>query len=195
MDQVFTELTRPLLIVTGPPCAGKTTLAAQLGRELLMPVIHRDVLKEILFGTLGSKDRAWSREVGGASYDLLFSFLESFLQAGYPCIAESNFEIGRATDRLKSLCETYNFTPIEILCTADIKTLRERYLARLESGERHAGHVDHLNLDDISERWANERHGSLGLSGQSIQVDTTNFGDPERDLLLKDLQQILAESS
>ena len=186
---------RILLVVTGPPCAGKTTLAAQLGRELSLPVIHRDVLKEILFDTLGVKDRAWSREVGGASYDLLFSFLESLLQAGYPCIAESNFEIGRATDRLKSLCETYGFTAIEVLCTADTAILRQRYLARLESGARHAGHVDHLNLDDISERWANERHGSLELGGQSIRVDTTNFGELERDLLLKDLQQILAGSS
>ena len=46
---------RILLVVTGPPCAGKTTLAAQLGLELSLPVVHRDVLKEILFDTLGSK--------------------------------------------------------------------------------------------------------------------------------------------
>ena len=185
---------RVLLVVTGPPCAGKTTLAAQLGLELSLPVIHRDVLKEILFDTLGVKDRAWSREVGGSSYDLLFSFLESLLQVGYSCIAESNFEIGRATDRLKGLCKTYGFTPLEILCTAEMKTLRERYLARLESG-RHPGHVDHLNLDDISERWANNRHGSLGLGGQSIQVDTTSFGSHERDVLTKELQKILGAGS
>ena len=182
---------RTLLVVTGPPCAGKTTLAAQLGRELSLPVIHRDVLKEILFDTLGSKDRAWSREVGGASYDLLFSFLESLLSTGHPCIAESNFELGRAADRLKSLCETYGFTAIEILCTADTAILRQRYLARLESGARHRGHVDHLNLDDISARWANNQHGSLELGGQSLRVDTTSFGNPERTLLKRELQDML----
>ena len=100
-----------LIVVTGPSCSGKTTLAAQLGRDLSLPVIHRDVLKETLFDTLGWRDRAWSRALGGASYDLLFSVLESFLQAGSPCIVESNFEVGRASSRLKSLCETHNFTP------------------------------------------------------------------------------------
>ncbi len=182
---------RILLVVTGPPCAGKTTLAAQLGLELSLPVIHRDVLKEILFDALGSKDRAWSRDVGGASYDLLFSFLESLLQAGYPCIAESNFEIGRPSVRLKGLCETYNFTPVEILCTAETEVLRERYITRLDSGARHQGHVDHLNLDDISARWANNQHGSLELGGQSIRVDTTKFGNPEQALLRRELQDIL----
>ena len=178
---------RNLLVVTGPPCAGKTTLAAKLGRDLSLPVIHRDVLKEILFDTLGVKDRAWSREVGGSSYDLLFSMLESLLKVGNPCVVESNFEPGRAAERLKSLCETYRFTSVEILCTADAKTLRRRYLARLESGERHAGHVDHLNLDDISARWANNRHGSLGLGGQSIQVDTSKFGESEYASLVREL--------
>ena len=184
---------RILLVVTGPPCAGKTTLAAQLGRELSLPVIHRDVLKEILFDTLGVKDRAWSREVGGSSYVLLYSFLESLLSAGYPCIVETSFE-RRASARLKNLCDTYNFTPVEILCTSDLETFRKRYQARLESGERHAGHVDHLNLNEISSRWISGERGSLGLGGQSIRVDTTNFGNLERDLLLEDLQKILAES-
>ena len=184
-------MNRTLIVVTGPPCAGKTTLAAQLGRALSLPAVHRDALKEILFDTLGVKDRAWSREVGGSSYDLLFSFLESLLKAGYPCIAESNFEVGRTSTRLKNLCETYNFTPIEILCTAETETLRERYLARLESGQRHEGHVDHLNLDDISTRWANNQHGSLGLGGHSIRVDTTDFGETERASLIDDLRKTL----
>ena len=186
---------RILLVVTGPPCAGKTTLAAQLGHELSLPVIHRDVLKEILFDTLGVKDWAWSREVGGSSYVLLFSFLESLLKAGYPCIVETSFEPGRASARLKALSETYNFVPVEILCTSDLETFRQRYQARLGSGERHAGHVDHLNLDEISSRWISGERGSLELGGQSIRVDTTNFGNSERDALTKKLQKILAMGS
>lgn len=182
---------RTLLVVTGPPCAGKTTLAAQLGRDLSLPVIHRDVLKEILFDTLGVKDRAWSREVGGASYALLYSFLESLLRVGYPCIVETSFEPERASSRLKSLCKTYGFVPLEILCTSDLETFRERYKVRLASGERHVGHVDHLNLDEISARWVSGARGSLELGGRSIQVDTTSFGERERALLLGELQKTL----
>ena len=180
-----------LLIVTGPPCAGKTTLATQLGRDLSLPVIHRDVLKEILFDTLGWQDREWSRALGGASYVLLYSFLESLLKVGCPCIVETSFEPGRASTRLKALCETYNFVPLEILCTSDLEAFHERYKARLESGERHAGHVDHLNLDEISARWASGARGSLDLGGYSVRVDTTNFGAPEHTAFVDSLQKVL----
>ncbi len=188
-------MARTLIVVTGPPCAGKTTLAAQLGRDLSLPVIHRDVLKEILFDSLGVRDRAWSREVGGSSHDLLFSMLESLLKVGYPCIVESNFEVGRASVRLEQLCKTSGFVPVEILCTAETETLRRRYLARLESGERHAGHVDHLNLDETSARWVNSRHGSLGLGGPNLRVDTTNFGKAEYDLLLSEIKILVGEGT
>lgn len=181
---------RTLIVITGASCAGKTTLAELLGRELSLPVIHRDVLKETLFDTLGCGDRAWSRTLGGASYDLLFNVLETLLRAGCPCIAESNFEAGRATNRLRGLCETYNFTPMEILCTADLETLRRRYQARLAS--RHVGHVDHLNAASNEASWTSERHGSLNLGGWSIRVDTTRFGKTEQDVLVRDLQKIVA---
>jgi 2-phosphoglycerate kinase len=53
---------RPLLvIITGPPAAGKTTLGRQLAGALSLPFIHKDGIKEILFDVLGWRDRAWSR--------------------------------------------------------------------------------------------------------------------------------------
>ena len=46
---------RTLVVVTGASCAGKTTLATALGDGLSLPVVHRDVLKEALFDTLGGR--------------------------------------------------------------------------------------------------------------------------------------------
>ncbi|WP_156039417.1 AAA family ATPase [Deinococcus marmoris] len=37
-----------LLIITGLPAAGKTTLAAFLGRELALPVISKDDYKQVM---------------------------------------------------------------------------------------------------------------------------------------------------
>jgi predicted kinase len=180
-----------LLVVTGASCSGKTTLAKQLGDALSLPVIHRDVLKETLFDTLGWQDRAWSRALGGASYDLLFSVLEALLKADCSCLIESNFEAGRAVTRLLSLREKYGFMPVEIFCHTDVETLFKRYRHRLESGERHVGHIDHLNLDEISAGWARERHKSLGLGGQSIRVDTTRLGESGRDALVHNLRKLI----
>ena len=99
----------PLLIVGGPPASGKTTLARRLAADLRLPLLSRDDCKERLFDTLGTgwptataapnhdaTDRAWSRRLGGASYELLWGALETQLAAGVATIVESNFRGARA---------------------------------------------------------------------------------------------------
>ena len=61
-------------IVTGPPGAGKSTLAEYLARELCLPLISKDGIKEILFDTLGWHDREWSKKLGHASFELSSTF-------------------------------------------------------------------------------------------------------------------------
>ena len=181
---------KTLVVVTGASCSGKTTLAEALGLELFLPVVHRDVLKEALFDTLGTRDREWSRTLGGASYELLFRVLETLVRAGCSCVIESNFEAGRHGDRLRGLCDRYGFTPVEILLTADLETLRNRYKTRLSS--RHVGHVDDVNASTNEASWTGERHGTLMLGGRTIRLDTARFGELEQTALIDDLKTSLA---
>jgi tRNA uridine 5-carbamoylmethylation protein Kti12 len=48
-----------LVLVTGPPTSGKTTLARPLAHHLDLPLLGKDAIKEALFDTLGTGDRAW----------------------------------------------------------------------------------------------------------------------------------------
>jgi hypothetical protein len=97
---------RPLLIiVTGPSGTGKTWLSKRLAQDLHLPGLHRDDLKERLFDTLGIKDRAWSRRLGGASYELLFHTLALLLQTDHPCLIESNFYGEPATTKICTLIQ------------------------------------------------------------------------------------------
>lgn len=82
----------PLLIIIGGKLAtGKSTLARRRADDLGLPFFSKDALKETLFDALGIADRAWSRQLGIASFALLRTISESLLNAGQSLIVEANF--------------------------------------------------------------------------------------------------------
>src|SRR5215467_2997000 len=108
----------PLVIVTGPPASGKTTLGRALAERLRLPFLYKDGIKETLFDRLGWSDREWSRRLGLASYDLLYHFLAAELAAGRSLVVESNFSATYDTPRFLALKQRYGFGPLQILCHA-----------------------------------------------------------------------------
>jgi 2-phosphoglycerate kinase len=46
-----------LILVSGAPATGKTTIAKSLSTQLRIPVIGKDAIKESLFETIGHSDR------------------------------------------------------------------------------------------------------------------------------------------
>jgi dephospho-CoA kinase len=71
-----------IIIVTGRPAAGKSTLAKWLSQELKFPLVSKDSIREQLFDRLGSKDRKWAQELGKASkvnYQEILKQLKSLL--------------------------------------------------------------------------------------------------------------------
>jgi adenylate kinase family enzyme len=60
-----------IVVVTGPPAAGKTTIARGLVEHLGLPLFEKDAIKELLYETIGAGDRDRSREIGFAAFALL----------------------------------------------------------------------------------------------------------------------------
>src|SRR5688572_8145929 len=102
--------TYPLLvIVSGAPASGKTTLGRRLAAEFQLPFIGKDDIKEVLFETLGWSDRAWSIRLGVATYHLLYQAIETQLRAQRSLLVESNFRGEYATSRFLALKSQYGF--------------------------------------------------------------------------------------
>jgi predicted kinase len=169
-------MSRPtLVIVTGLPCTGKSTLARRLAGRLGLPLFTKDQVKETLFDTLGVGDRAWSRRLGAASTAVLFAVVESTLAAGRSCVAESNFHPELDTARLREIQARHAFAVAQVLCVADGEALWARYQERAARSARHPGHLDHVLVEELKPQLLAGRLGPLPVGGTLIEVDTTDF--------------------
>ena len=164
-----------LIIITGAPGTGKTTLGRRIAGAFALPFVHKDGIKETLFDSLGWKDRAWSNELGAAAMEILFYLVEVQLRAGRSVVVEGNFYPEFHTPRFAALQERYSFTHFQILCTTDAQALAERYQRRATSGERHPGHLDQELIRELDPFRVQDRHGLLGIGGRALEVDTSDF--------------------
>jgi predicted kinase len=161
------------LIVTGPPCSGKSTLARQLRTALGWPLLAKDDIKESLFDALGWSDRAWSKRLSEASYMLMFSVAAELAAAKRDCVLEGNFRWSENAERFAPLLAAPQARAIQIVCTAPADVLLTRWRARVAASQRHPGHVDAAVADDIAAELRVHRPAPLPLPGAPLTFDSS----------------------
>jgi predicted kinase len=157
-----------LVVVTGPPAAGKTTIARGLAARLHLPLIGKDTIKEALFDGLGTGDLAWSQRLGEATYLAMLAVAEEAVAAGADLVLEANFIRG-GESRLAALPARF----VQVHCSAPLQVLIERYGSR----ERHPGHFDSERIAALRDAVETGRHEPLHLPGELIGLDTTRAVD------------------
>jgi len=158
-----------LVVVTGMPSSGKTTVAEGLARRLGVPLIAKDEIKESLYDSLGAEDIDSSAMLGGAAYGLIFALAGPMLESGVSLIVEANF----FRDQEPRFAALPEHRLVQIHCRAPLAVLVERYANR----SRHAGHHDAEKIAELPARFESGRHEALRLPGDLIELDTTQRVD------------------
>jgi predicted kinase len=171
-----------LIIVTGLPCSGKTNLGRQISSQFKIPFISKDGFKEKLFDTLGWSDRAWSKKLSGASYEMMFYALEELLEVGQSFVLEANFDPKVHSEPLAKITQKFQTRVVQIHCVTDPEILLERFKSRWERGERHPGHADHVTMPEM-ELLVKQKILPLELPGPVFQLDTTELANLETSAL------------
>lgn len=190
------------ILVTGMPAAGKSTMAEAIAKQLKLPVISKDTIKEFLFDHVGFQSREEKVNLGIASMKIMYYIAGQLMKAGNPFILENNFESTECG--IKALLDQYQYSALTITLTGDYKVIYQRFVERDLSPERHRGHVvndcypekkqrspEELKATPISyENFIHsiEKRGfdAFFVDGRQIKVDTTDFSmiDMEKLFLL-----------
>jgi predicted kinase len=180
-----------IIIITGRPAAGKSTLAKWLSQELKLSLVSKDSIREELFDRLGWNDRKWAQELGKASVDMMFYFARAELEIGHSIIMDNSFYPPVSNPRFQALKEQYHAHSIQIVCDSDRETLIQRFTSRADSGNRHPGHGDQDVLEELYANLTDNSSQILEIGGSVIEVDTTDFAKVDYQEILKQVESSL----
>jgi predicted kinase len=155
-----------LIVVSGAPGTGKSTIARAVGDGLRFGVLSLDLIKEALADVLGLGDEDWSNRVGDAAAEVVFRLAAQFPDA----VAEGWW---RGARRERAVAEFAGAA--EVFCRCDPELAAERALARQQTG-RHPIHRDMINPAGVGSPAHLASLAAtvtpLGLGGPLIVVDT-----------------------
>ena len=166
---------RRIVVVSGAPGVGKSTLAHPLAAALGLPIFAKDTIKETLYDSLGDDgpaELAFSRKLGAAAMALLWQLARDAPM----CVLEANFRFPDEFARpiLRELTADGG-SVVEVHCFCPPDEAARRYDTRGLGPQRHRVHT----WDSLPPEIRAEYDGPIGV-GSVIEVDTTSPVDVER---------------
>jgi len=164
-----------IIIVNGLPASGKTTLASKISKELEIPAIYKDQIKEDLFDSLNLEpSRDLSKKLGLKAFKVMFENLDKKLSQNQSLILEANFKPEFDNQNFQNILCKYPHHLFQINCIADPKILFERFKSR-SLKKRHPVHCDSQNLQEWEEFFNKNKFQSLNLKSKILNLNTNDF--------------------
>jgi 2-phosphoglycerate kinase len=167
-----------IIVFTGLPGTGKTTLSRRVANTLRIPLIAKDNIKEIMYDKIGWSDKAFSAKLAHATFGIMDYVTEQHLKNGLSLALESNYLPKLASNKFQEWQRLYNCQIVQIVCRTEVDVLARRYFDR-QHADRHPGHNDTGTVRDykidFNRRIGNSEDQPMSIDGPVRIVDTTDF--------------------
>ena len=149
-----------IILVSGPPGPGKSTIAVPLAQALGFALLSKDVIKEALFDSRRRpRDESYSAKLSDAAMAVLLALAPHCPRV----VLDANFKPRDANQRKRLAAIGSNI--IEVYCRCDPETVSRRFAQRADT--RHPAHA----LKRITPELIMRHDRPVGL-GTVIEVDT-----------------------
>lgn len=172
-----------LIVVTGQPGAGKTSLVHSLARAVRCPALCRDELKEGLVHTTGIGG-APADDLAGNVYEAFFETVNLLLSHRITLVIEAAFQHKLWVPKLEPLREIAQVRIV--LCTVDPELARARQIERDRSDQTRAW-FHHNKLAQAVRNGSNlplMRYDPPRLDVPTLTVDTSEGYDPDFETIV-----------
>ncbi len=167
-----------IIVFTGLPGTGKTTLSRQVANALHIPLVAKDDIKEIMYDKIGWSDKAFSAKLAHATFGIMDYITEQHLKNEQPLTLESNYSPKLASNKFQEWQRLYDCQIVQIVCRTEVDILARRYFDRQHT-DRHPGHNDTSTVKDyiinFDQRIENGEDQPLSIDGPVQIIDTTDF--------------------
>lgn len=165
---------RPVLIVvSGPPASGKSSIARRLSACLGFGVVAKDDIKERLFDAEAAAMPGDRQDLSRRAGIVALEQVAGFLVRGESVILEGNWRAADQGAAIARLVSEHQPGVLRIQCVGAGERLLERFVARAGAGLRHRAHSDLDALPRLRGELLRGRYDPLPLPGPLLEIDTT----------------------